>query len=159
LVMFRLAGQQVQERFMSTFADKENRDWSAESRLTLWSNCLDCMGSNPLLGLGPRNFPLVAPRYGHPLGKEAHTTWLQLGAEQGGVGLALLLLFYGGCMWRLWRVLRQPEGEVNPALRPFAYMVIASTVGFMVSAQFVTLLALEVPYYVVMVGAGVLKLA
>jgi hypothetical protein len=35
----------------------------------------------------------------------------------------------------------------------------ASLVGFVVAAQFVSLDNLEIPYYVVVIGAGVLKLA
>ena len=38
-------------------------------------------------------------------------------------------------------------------------MVIASLVGFMVSAQFVTVYGVELPYYVVLIGAGAIKLA
>jgi len=40
-----------------------------------------------------------------------------------------------------------------------ARMVIASLVGFMVSSQFVSLEGLELPYYVVMIGAATLKVA
>jgi hypothetical protein len=38
-------------------------------------------------------------------------------------------------------------------------MVIASITGFAVSAQFVSLVGLEAPYYVVLMGAGALKLS
>jgi hypothetical protein len=38
-------------------------------------------------------------------------------------------------------------------------MVIASLAGFAVAAQFVSLEGLEVPYYIVLIGAGALKLA
>ena len=37
-------------------------------------------------------------------------------------------------------------------------MVTASLIGFCVAAQFVTLHGLEIPYYVVLIGAGALKL-
>jgi hypothetical protein len=37
-------------------------------------------------------------------------------------------------------------------------MVIASTLGFVFTAQFVTLPGLEAPYYVALLGAGVLRL-
>jgi hypothetical protein len=37
-------------------------------------------------------------------------------------------------------------------------MVIAALVGFSVAAQFVSLVGLESPYYVVLLGAGALKL-
>jgi hypothetical protein len=38
-------------------------------------------------------------------------------------------------------------------------MVIASLAGFMISSQFVTLEGLEMPYYVVLIGACTLKIA
>jgi hypothetical protein len=38
-------------------------------------------------------------------------------------------------------------------------MTIASLVGFIVSAQFVTVYGVELPYYVVLVGASAIKLA
>jgi O-antigen ligase len=163
LVMVRLAGPEVRERFIkrfiSSFADKESRDASAESRMELWSNCLDCTARHPVLGLGPRHFPLVAPQYGWTPGKEAHTTWLQVAAELGLPGLFFLALFYSLCVARLVPVMR-PFSEVpDPWLRYLACMVVASIVGFAVSAQFVTLSGLEHPYYVTLVGAGVLKLS
>ena len=37
--------------------------------------------------------------------------------------------------------------------------IIASIFGFAVAAQFVSLVGLEAPYYVVLIGAGALKLA
>jgi hypothetical protein len=44
-------------------------------------------------------------------------------------------------------------------MRHLARMVIASLVGFIVSAQFVTVEGVELPYYITMIGGGVLKLA
>jgi hypothetical protein len=38
-------------------------------------------------------------------------------------------------------------------------MVVSSIIGFAVSAQFVTVTGVEIPFYVVMLGAGVLKVA
>jgi len=45
----------------------------------------------PVLGVGPDHWPLIAARYGWPAGKEAHSLWLQIGAEMGFPGIALLL--------------------------------------------------------------------
>ena len=47
----------------------------------------------------------------------------------------------------------------DPWFRDVARMVIASLTGFAVSAQFVSLVGLEAPYYVALLGAGALKLA
>jgi probable O-glycosylation ligase (exosortase A-associated) len=153
-----LAGPEVRGRFASSFEDEEKRDWSANSRLELWANCLDVIGQNPLLGVGPSHFGEVAPQYGWERGKEAHTLWLQTGAELGAPGLAFLVSFYGLCGVRLLRVRRMPADPADPWPREMAAMVLAPLAGFAVSAQFVSLIGLEAPYYVALLGAGVLKL-
>lgn len=158
LLAVRLAGPEVRERFATAFVEGEERDFAAQSRLDLWANCWDVMLKNPMIGIGPDHFPLVAPEYGWPLGKEAHTLWLQLGAELGFPGLFFIVLFYGLCVVRLWPLARGSTQTEDPWARDTARMVIAGLSGFAVAAQFVSLEGLETPYYVVLVGAGVLKL-
>jgi probable O-glycosylation ligase (exosortase A-associated) len=157
LVGFRLAGHEVIDRFQTVFSDASECDKSASSRLDLWKACLDSTWHEPM-GLGPDQFPLVVDRYGYPRGKEAHSLWLQLGAELGIPGLLFLALYYGLCIYRLWPLTRESHPVNDPWERHFARMVIASLVGFAVAAQFVSLKLLESPYYVALIGAGVLKL-
>jgi probable O-glycosylation ligase (exosortase A-associated) len=159
LVGIRLAGPEVIERFMSSFADAKQRDASAESRIKLWQDALDCASKHPLFGVGPRNWRVVVTQYGWPKDKEAHTLWLQLAAELGFPGLLVLLLFYGLCVGRLWKYTKERTPVSDPWIRAFARMVIASIIGFVISAQFVSLVGLETPYYVVLLGAGTLHLA
>jgi probable O-glycosylation ligase (exosortase A-associated) len=152
-----LAGAEVRQRFFSTFVDKEQRDASAQSRLELWSAGYDSMGKRPFQGAGPANWPFVAGEYGYE-GKMIHSLWIQVGAEMGIPGLVFLVLFYLTCIIRLWPVARGRLAGSDPWFRNLACMVIASLVGFAVSAQFVSLQGLETPYYVSLIGAGVLKL-
>jgi probable O-glycosylation ligase (exosortase A-associated) len=159
LLGIRLAGPEVRERFVTVFADAKQRDESAQSRLDLWKDCWDTLLNKPLLGAGPHNWPLLAPTYGWPLGKEAHTLWLQTAAEVGVPGIVCLLSFYGLCVVRLWPLTRTGRPVADPWYRDSARMVIASLVGFAVSAQFVSLEELELPYYIVLIGAGTLKLS
>jgi len=156
VVMF--SGPEVRARFSSTFADKENRDASAESRLDLWAACWDTLLKNPLLGVGPDNMPLYMPEYGFPRGKEAHSLWFQLGAELGAPGVLFLLSFY---MLTILRLLPLARGAptTDERLRLFARMVIASLCGFVFSAQFVSLEMLEPPYFVCLLGVGTLRLS
>jgi probable O-glycosylation ligase (exosortase A-associated) len=151
-----LAGPMVTERFATIFT--EQRDSSAQSRLDMWKICLGVMRDHPILGLGPRHFPLNATRFGLTPLKEAHTLWLQVGAETGVVGLFFLLAFYLMCMKRLWPLAREKRPLADPWLAHFGRMVIASLAGFMVSATFVSLVGLELPYYVTLLGAITLKL-
>jgi len=157
LVGLRLAGPQVRQRFSSVFVDPAERDRSASSRLESWAACWDVMYKQPVLGVGPNHWPIRAGAYGHP-GVEAHSLWLQTGAELGFPGLIFLLCFYGFCMIRLWPLTRKKTPVADPWLRDVARMVIASLVGFGVAGQFVSISGLELPYYIVLFGAGALKL-
>jgi putative inorganic carbon (HCO3(-)) transporter len=156
---FRLAGTEVRQEFMTVFADERQRDWSAQSRIELWSDAWDSMLKRPIFGLGPDHFPLVAKEYGWPDGKEVHNLWLQIGAELGFPGLLFLLGFYSLCIVRLWPLLRKQEPGADPWFRDAARMVVVSLVGFSAAAFFVSLEGLEVPYYITLIGAGVLKLS
>jgi O-antigen ligase len=109
--------------------------------------------------LGPRHWPLEAANYGWKSGKEAHSLWMQLGAEIGVVGLACLVGFYGIAVLRLWPLARYRIAETDPWCSYLAQGVIASLFGFAVSAQFVSLYGLEVPFYITLIGAGALKLS
>lgn len=159
LLAARLAGPQVLERFGTTFADEKVRDFSAQERLNLWKVCVELMGQWPIFGIGPRQFPQIIHLYGFPRFKEAHTLWLSVGAETGVIGLLLLLSFYGSCVLRMWPLSRESYPVADPWFHGTARMVIASITGFVVAAQFVSLVSLEAPYYVVLLGAGALKLA
>jgi probable O-glycosylation ligase (exosortase A-associated) len=156
LLAMRLAGAEVRERLETSFEPQQ--DYSARSRLELWSACWDIMVRKPLIGVGPEGFPQVAPEYGFPRGKKAHSLWLELGANMGFPGLLALVGFYGICLWRLWPITKDKNPVVDPWCRYLARMVIASIIGFAVAAQFVTLEGLEAPYYITLIGAGVLKL-
>jgi len=156
-LVIRLAGPEVMARFSTVFAEKQERDSIAESRLILWRACIDTMEREPL-GIGAGNWGEVVERYGYQRGKLAHTLWLQVGAELGLPGLAFLVLFYGLCVVRLWPIARSRSPVPDPSYRQMARMVIASLIGFAVSAQFVSLDLLEHPYYVALIGAGTVKL-
>jgi putative inorganic carbon (HCO3(-)) transporter len=154
----RLAGPEVTNRFLTTFDAPEQRDASAAGRVQLWSACIDSMLKHPLTGVGPNHWGLMVAQYGFEKGKLAHTLWLQIGAELGIPGLFFLALFYGSCMLRLWPLARQRFEGPDAFLGHCARMVIASLTGFVVAAQFVSLSGLEVPFYIVLIGAGALKL-
>jgi len=156
LIGLRLAGPQVRERFSSVFVDPEERDASATSRLESWKACWTVMKKEPVLGVGPNHWRSESRRYGLP-NIEAHSLWMQTGAEMGFPGLALLLAFYGFCVVRLYPLTRRGSPVSDPWLRDAARAVIASLVGFGVAASFVSISGLELSYYVVLVGALVLK--
>src|SRR5437773_11942692 len=104
---------------------------------------------NPILGIGPNNWRLVAQNYGFVPGKDAHTLWLHVGAEMGIPGLLALISFYGLSVARLWRLPRETTWVPEAWFRNPARMVIAAIVRFAVAAQFVRVYRVELPFHFV----------
>lgn len=157
LVVFRLAGPEVIERFQMAFVSSKGVEASADARLNQWQACRRSIWERPL-GVGPNQWKLYSEEFGLPLGQAAHSTWLQVGVELGIPGLAMLLLFYLICLKRLAPLAWSRVEVAEPWVQHLARMVIASLVGFMFAAQFVTVYTLEVAWYTALIGAGVLKL-
>jgi probable O-glycosylation ligase (exosortase A-associated) len=154
----RLAGPELRDRFATTFASGSERDESAEGRIELWMSCLEVMSRYPLLGVGPDHFPLIAAEFGWPKGKEAHSLWLQLGAETGVPALFFLGLFYGLAVRQLWAMRRRKTDHDDEIWnQQVAFMVVTSLCGFIVSAQFVTMEGLETPMYMTAVAVATLR--
>lgn len=157
LVTLRFIGPQLADRYATTFVAAQQRDASAESRIDLWRDCLQVVEAYPILGVGPANWGVIATNYGWPKGKSAHSVWMETAAENGVPGSLLLLLFFGLAAVKLWPIARQRITDENRYRVVLASGTILSIVGFTVSGQFVSVPGLEVPYYVVMVAAAMLK--
>jgi O-antigen ligase len=155
-VAVRFTGPQLMERFQTTFARAEERDMSAQSRLELWKDCATVMARNPVTGIGPRHWPLVAASYGWPEGKAAHTYWLEVGAEIGVPGLLSLVVFFVSSLARAWRLSRWREDPWMTAMGGFAF---TGLIGFAVGAQFITADGNEIPFYLALVALASLEIA
>ena len=158
LIGFRFTGPELSERLGSTFEPREMRDASAQSRFDLWRDCMVIIGEHPLLGVGLENWPLVAPRFGWPDGKEAHSLWVQTAAEVGIPGVTFLVLFYLITIKKLWPIARGRAPGIDRSTAMFATGIVLSIVGFGVSSQFVSLRGLEPPFYLAMIGAVLIKI-
>ena len=106
------------------------------------------------MGCGPDHWPLHAHEFGWPAGKEAHSLWVQTSVELGVPGIMMFLGFYLVTIWRSWLLLQRMKHSDELWFTDAARMTIASLIGFIVAAQFVSLEALEIPYYVALLGAG-----
>jgi O-antigen ligase len=154
----RLSGPEVRDFFLTSFAEAEERDASAQSRLELWGQAAETMARRPVFGVGPRHWSQWAQlEYEWAGPKEVHNTWLQTGAELGVPGVGALALFFLLTVVRLWGLVRRRV--LGPLENTYARMVVASLAGFAVSSQFITVYGVEVPYFVTLVGAGLLKLS
>jgi putative inorganic carbon (HCO3(-)) transporter len=157
LVAARLTGPQLFARYGTAFASEEERDGSAESRIVLWKDCLKVIQQYPGLGVGPANWRVIASSFGWPEGKSAHSVWMETAAEVGVPGALALLLFFGSALVKLWPIARQFETGENRYEAAAAAAVVLAIIGFAVSGQFVSAPGLEVPYFVTLVGIGLLK--
>jgi len=153
---FRLAGDQVRQRFLTVFVDPEERDTSANTRLEYWGHAWRAMQRNPLFGVGPGHWMYYCDQVGIRR-IYIHSVWMQAGAETGFPGLGLLLAFYGQTVFYLYPLTRRKARVGHPWFPEAARMVIAGLVGYAVAGSFVSLVNLEIPYYLVLLGAGVLK--
>lgn len=73
---------------------------SAQMRIEQYKSLPNMMAGNPLLGWGYKSFPMVFEKYGTlQRSKGAHSSYCQLGAEGGIVGLAALLAVLGAMAW------------------------------------------------------------
>lgn len=160
LIAVRMAGPEVRERFATAFAESVDgkTDGSAQSRLRFWGACVDMMLEDPITGVGPDHFPRQTQRLGLGNNRDAHSTWLQTGAELGLPGLVFFGGFFAYPLALFGMISLRPQIQTeDPFLEQLPRMVVASLTGFFVGAQFVTMEGLEIGYYVVLLGAGYLK--
>jgi putative inorganic carbon (hco3(-)) transporter len=157
LLAIRLTGPQLMARYATTMAESEERDGSADSRIDLWRDCIKLTIENPLFGIGPGNFPVVAKSLGYTAGKQAHSVWMQQAAETGVPGVLALFLVFAISVVKLWPLARQRLTDQNRSEIAVASGLVMSIVGFAVAGQFVSLGGLEIPYYAAMIGVVLLK--
>jgi hypothetical protein len=69
-----------------------------------------------------------------------------------------LVNWYALTCWKLWKISRRTD-LIDPFLADAARMVIAALVAFGVSASFVSLEGLQLPYYVCLLGVCTVKIA
>ena len=151
-----MAGPSVRERFASAFVDDKERDESSQGRLKSWKNCLVVMRDNPVFGIGLRQW-LPYTRAHHGMTIEAHSMWMQAAAEQGAPGFLSLLGTFGLTILYLMKVANERTPTSDPFIHTTAQMVLCALIGFCIGAQFVSVFAMEISYYTVMIGCIALK--
>ena len=107
-----MAGKEIVERFSSI--GEHDSDESANSRKNTWGIALKMAAENPLLGLGVRNSPLYTYDYGaDEEGRVIHSTYLQIAADSGFVGLAGYASIILGALYSCRRVRHSVAGALT----------------------------------------------
>jgi len=84
-------------------ADRLVRATISEQRVALWHDALAITGEHPVLGVGPGRFPLVSPISSSDADlRWAHNEFLQIAAETGLIGFALVVGVFLWGFYALW---------------------------------------------------------
>lgn len=151
-----ITGQEITEEFLSIFAEEGDRDGSAQSRIDLWADMLYVAVTNPIFGIGPGHWPFISHEFGWRDGKQGHGLWVQYLAEVGFVGGILIFSFFALCAHRLTRIASSLKGEPCWLLGPMLG-VSASLFCWIPEAQFGSFWMMELPYYLVLLGAASIR--
>lgn len=154
-----LASDQITARF-ATIKDSE-KDASAQNRFTTWNIAWNMANERPLFGYGVRTSSLYTHKHGaDEEGRVIHSTYLQIAADSGLVGLAAYLMFLGGafyCAARAsnlsHRVLKDTPNDGNALIAYSASSGVEGSLAvFVVGGAFLSLETFEPPYIVAMMA-------
>lgn len=145
------AGEEYRNRIGSI--DEYEDDRSASGRLEAWEVGGRMMAHNPFFGVGLKQFVEAFPYYGNYEPREAHNSWVQLGAEAGLVALGsygMLVLFTALALWRVRRRIPfLPEGRNRDLADTLSRIYEATLVGYLVCGFFLSMEDFEYFYLLV----------
>ena len=155
-LIYVTAGKQIQERFFS-IATAEELDDSARMRFMSWNAAIKIASEHPIVGVGVRNSNLISYQYGADReGRTIHSTYLQIAADNGFVGLGIYLLM----LLTVWREIRSvrlaTRGLDDPESRLYyslAAGVETAMAAFCFGSLFLSLEIFELPYMLLLCGS------
>ena len=159
--MLFLAPERYWDEIASSTSEQTlGEDGTGGARLYTWSIGIDMFLSNPIIGVGQKNFPWVFEYYQGERtfntrsfsGREAHNAWITLAAELGLVGIFIV----GGMLFGCYRDLKLIRSRFAPpdsslkhgqVVRPgedvriyLARAMEGSLIGYIVSSIFISTL-------------------
>ena len=155
-----IAGPPVVREFMSSFAEEEKLDASAESRFYLWKAGAKIMQDHPLIGVGPNASRYYVPRYyefvlenGRDV-KALHNLFFEVGSENGIPGLCIFLLLYA-LPWLYVFFNRHYFLERNQKWTPsLCIAVLAGIPGYLMASMFSSGALIESSYILPIIACG-----
>lgn len=127
---------------------------SSEGRRELLRLSLQMMKRNPLVGVGPGNFPVVAGSW-----HVAHNTYTEMGAEAGIPALILFLLYLWAARRNLRRAFKSKIYKNDKEFRIFTGALAASFGAYVVGAFFSDTAYNLFPYFLVAYTTGLYRIA
>ena len=156
-----VAGKEIQDRFLSTQQGAE--DDSINSRYVSWDCARRIANDHPVFGAGIRCSNALMLKYGADMeGRTVHNIYLQLAADTGWIGMALYVGLAGFTLLALlrarWRLRHRTDDEANLTVALIGG-VFCSLVTFFFGAIFLSLEALELPYFLMLLGGQLWAIA
>jgi probable O-glycosylation ligase (exosortase A-associated) len=117
-------------------------DKSATGRLKSWETGFKMMASSPITGIGFKRYVDAYPAFSKGFAREAHNSWVQLGAECGAIAMVshLMLAFL---TWRAIIRVRRRLRDLPDESRRISTMLAGAyegcLVGYMVTAFFLSM--------------------
>jgi putative inorganic carbon (HCO3(-)) transporter len=160
LVVVLMASDRYWDQVGITMSDQDYNMTEESGRIRIWERGFGYMLQYPMFGVGPNNFGVAegtlspfASRQQFGIGvrwNAPHNTFVQVGAELGIPGLVLFLLMIASAFAALRRVRR--TGDDSHA-QPTAALI-ASLLGFVVGAFFLSLAYADVMYMLMALAVG-----
>ena len=160
-----LAGPPVVKEFISIFADKENRDASAESRVDLWRAGYEITLDHPLLGVGPDAGQRLVPAYYSAAStsqtKALHNLFFEISTGCGLPAAIAFFMFFVTAGIASQRMTRDKRGSLSlpPGVQAGMLASTAGLIGFMTANLFSSGALLEGSYTLAIIGCATVAIA
>jgi len=171
-VVFVTASDRYWAQMQTVLNPHEDYNATSETgRVRIWERGIGYMERNPLLGVGPGNFPVaegtispMAGRAEYGVGVRwgaAHNSFVQIGAELGVPGLLLFVGMLATALAALGRVARNAlrVGRSAIGVSRLAQSLMGAVVGFMVGGFFLSLGYSDMLYTLAALAAALCKVA
>ena len=165
------ASERYWQQMGSILSDTDYNQTEESGRLQIWERGVGYMLGRPVFGVGANNFQVAegtispfAERQQYGVGvrwNAPHNSFVQVGAENGVPGLIFYTAMIGSALFGLRRLAaRRPRpGTWLFARRELVQALIASLIGFVVGAFFLTLAYSELLYMLLAFAVGAQKIA
>jgi putative inorganic carbon (HCO3(-)) transporter len=164
LVFFGTASDRYWHEMGTIFSEEDYNRTEESGRLEVWRRGIGYLRGSPILGVGPDNFSTAegtlspfADRQAVGVGVRwgaAHNSYLQIAVELGFPGLIMFLGFIVTAFRALRWCGRADQVREAPQLAP---ALMASLIGFVVGAFFLSLAYTEMLYTLVALAVGLQK--
>jgi probable O-glycosylation ligase (exosortase A-associated) len=165
LVLLPLLPPAYWTRMSTITAAREEMDNSAAGRLHFWGVAVDMANAHPLFGVGNLGFQAAYNQFDTSggdfgYGRAVHSTWFGVLADQGYVGLAVLVTLIVSALWACGRVRRIVRDDPDRrALFVYAGGLQAAILAVIVGGSFLSYHYVEILWHFMALSFALARIA